>query len=243
MATVEPLALDYFAAGVPAGEFFCGTLEDIRKISTDNANARKTIDRLQEICFVGALSYFEAFCKDHFASLINIEPSLVEQLKAGGQDVTIDSAAVALYGTAISHRLGFLIAEKYDFGTAQKINSLYTALLKITPFSKDEARTYSVLLRDRNLLVHHGGTYTMAYLMTHPTFAAVERKEHAFWNSRVIRHDDVASAVTFLGAIARTMTRAAHGALSKHIESAGFSYNDERKKALHFLLWWGDEDA
>jgi hypothetical protein len=232
--------LDYFAGGVPSSEFFRGTLEDIREISTENAN--KAINRIQELCFIGALSYFEAFCKDHFASLINIEPSLTERLKSGGQDVTIDAAAVALYGASISHKLGFLVAEKHDFGTAQKINALYTALLKITPFSKDEARIYSDLLRDRNLLVHHGGTYTMTYLMAHPTLAATKRMEHAFWNSLFLTHNDVITAVSFLGIIARKMTRAAHGALSKYVENTGLSYDDERKKALHFLLWWGDEE-
>lgn len=242
MAPREHFAVEYFAGGVPTGMVFRGVLEDIRKISTDNANPIRVIDRLQEICFVGALSYFEAFCKDHFASLINIEPSLIEQLKDSGKDVMIDGATAALYGSSMSHKLGFLISEKYDFGTAQKIKSLYTALLKITPFSKDETHTYSALLRDRNLLVHHGGTYTMRYLSTHPTFGTVEPKEEAFMNSRVITHDDVVSAVSFLGAIANKMTQASHNALLKYIESAGFAYNDERKKALDFILLRDDEE-
>jgi hypothetical protein len=72
----EPLALDYFSAGVPAGAVFWSVLEDIRKISAQLAMPERGIQRIQEICFVGSISYFEAFCKDHFASLINIEPSL-----------------------------------------------------------------------------------------------------------------------------------------------------------------------
>jgi len=57
METTSPCALDYFAGGVPSSEFFRGTLEDIREISTENAN--KAINRIQELCFIGALSYFE----------------------------------------------------------------------------------------------------------------------------------------------------------------------------------------
>ena len=62
-------------------------------------------------------------------------------------------------------------------------------------------------------------------------------------NSRVVTHDDVTTAISFLGAIARKMTRAAHTALSEYVHTARLSYDDGRKKALHFLLWWGDEEA
>ena len=172
----EPLALDYFSGGVPADAVFWSVLEDIRKISAQFANPERGIQRLQEICFVGSISYFEAFCKDHFASLINIEPSLVERLREAGQDVTIDASAVALYGTGVVSRLGFLVAEKYDFGTAKKINALYSALLKVSPFSTDEAHAYSRLLGDRNLFVHHGGTYTLSYVMTNREFSKGENE-------------------------------------------------------------------
>lgn len=239
----EPLALEYFAAGVPASEVFRSVLKDICNISAEFATPEKGIHRLQEICFVGSVSYFEAFCKDHFASLINIEPSLVGRLKAAGQDVTIDASVVAMYGGSVASRLGFLVAEKYDFGTAKKINALYSALLKVSPFSSDEVRAYSRLLADRNLLVHHGGTYTLSYVMTNPEFAAEDRKGHAFWNSRVVGHEDVAAAVDLLGSIAKKIVKATHETLAKYIEDAGLSYEGERMKALRFLRWWDDENA
>ena len=242
MAKDEPLALDYFVAGVPTGESFRMVLEDIREISIEKSDLRTGINRLQEICFVGVMGYFEAFCKDHFASLINIEPSLIDLLKKGGQNVTIDGATVALYGSEISHKLGFLISEKYDFGTAQKINALYSALLKITPFSKDEIVTYSNMLRDRNLVVHHGGVYTMSYLSAHPEFQISDSKLDAFWNSCVIAKDYVISVVDFLSVIAKKMINATHSAIVQYVDEAGVSYSDERKKALHFIVMWGDSD-
>jgi hypothetical protein len=160
----QPDWLEYFSGGVPTGLYFRMTLDDLRKVSALQDGDSPGINRLQELCFIGLVSYFEAFCKDHFASLINLEPSLVANLKANGQDVSIDAAHVTLYADEIDRRLGFVLAEKYDFGTAQKINALFGALLKVTPFGRDEAKKYAGLLQDRNLLVHHGGTLTLTYL-------------------------------------------------------------------------------
>jgi hypothetical protein len=155
--------------------------------------------------------------------------------------VTIDASAVALYGTGVVSRLGFLIAEKYDFGTAKKINALYSALLKVSPFSTDEAHAYSRLLGDRNLFVHHGGTYTLSYVMTNREFNKGERTSHAFLNSRVVGHDDVTKAVDLLERISKKIVRATYDALVKHGESAALSYDGERAKALEFLQYWIDE--
>jgi hypothetical protein len=237
----EPLALDYFSGGVPAGAVFWDVLGDIRQISAQFAKSEREIQRLQEISFVGSMSYFEAFCKDHFASLINIEPSLVERLREAGQDVTVDASAIALYGSSVVSRLGFLVAEKYDFGTAKKINALYSALLKVSPFSTDEAQAYSRLLGDRNLIVHHGGTYTLSYVMTNKGFCKADRTNHAFLNSCVVGHDDVATAVDLLERISKKLVRATYAALVKSVESAGLSYDGERAKALEFLQYWIDE--
>jgi len=39
-------------------------------------------------------------------------------------------------------RLGFLLTENYDLGTAQKVNSLYNCILGISPFSKNERNKF-----------------------------------------------------------------------------------------------------
>jgi hypothetical protein len=108
MPLTEPDALEYFSGGVPTGEYFRLTLDDLKAISASDNTGEGGIDRLQELCFIGLMSYFEAFCKDHFAALVNIEPSLVANLKAGGKDVLIDGAHVALYSDKCEHRLGFI---------------------------------------------------------------------------------------------------------------------------------------
>src|SRR5436309_1028437 len=123
MEQIEHDWLEYSSGGVPTGESFRGRLEDLREISEADTRESGRLNSLQELCFVGLLSYFEAFCKDHFAHLINLEPSLIASLRAGGQDVSIDAAHVAAYGPDSSARLGFILASRFDFGSPRKINA------------------------------------------------------------------------------------------------------------------------
>lgn len=218
------------------------TLDEIGHISAGEADKPEGISRLQELCFIGLLSYFEAFCKDHFASIINIEPTLIGDLKAAGQDVSVDAAHVALYREECERRIGFMLASNYDFGTSRKINALFGALLKVTPFGKEDARTFDQLLLDRHLLVHHGGIFTLRYLEQMPGPLPDPRTE-AFFNSRTVGRREVAAALRFLEAIARKLLRATHESLLKYLEVRGLEYSPQRQKALHFLLWWGDSAA
>ena len=238
----ERTALEYFSGGVPTGEYFGMTLENLREISASEKEdtEERGVSRLQELCFVGLFSYFEAFCKDQFAALINIEPSLVENLKAAGQDVQIDARHVVAYGEDANCRLGFVLAAKSDFGTAQKINSQYRALLKVSPFSKDEEHQFERLLADRHLLVHHGGVVTLAYVEQHPAVAAAGRSE-PFFDSRALRGEDVTRAIDFVESIARKLCRSTCATLVKYVESRGEQYTGERARALYFLEhWWRD---
>src|SRR5437870_1452604 len=105
MTDPNPLCLDYFSSGVPTGASFRMVLDELREISQSAPDhERPRLDRLQEICFIGLMSYFEAFCKDHFASLINIEPSLVGNLKRAGQNVELDATRLSLYGEQMTAR-------------------------------------------------------------------------------------------------------------------------------------------
>jgi len=234
--------LEYFSGGVPTGEYFRMTLADLREIGgmEDPNGDWSGISRVLQLCFIGLMSYFEAFCKDHFASLLNIEPTLVADLRARGQDVSVDANHVVLFGDDIGARIGFVLAEKYDFGAAKKINALFRALLKITPFSRDEARKYDQLLHDRNLLVHHGGTYTLKYLEQSRAIPEALRTS-AFFNSRRLPRSEVLSAIDFIEGIARKLLVASHGALTEYGQKSGSQYSTARQKALAALLWWGDE--
>src|SRR6188472_2230207 len=238
----QPTALEYFSGGVPTGEYFRMTLDDIEKVSSSDQAQQDGINRLQELCFIGVLSYFEAFCKDQFAAIVNIEPSLVTRLKASRQDVMVDAEHVGLYGGEASRRLGFLLANKYDFGTPQKINALFGALLTVSPFSKKESRQFERLLLDRNLLVHHGGTFTLQYL-EQATLEKDDRPIDAFMNSRIVTREEVTESLHFIAMIARKVLRASHDGLLRYISDRGLEYSTEQKKAVHFLVWWGDDEA
>lgn len=235
----EPDWLEYFSGAVPTGEYFRMTLGDLRKALATPQDNSFSIVNLPELCFIGLISYFEAFCKDHFASMINLEPSLIFNLKRSGQDVSIDSSHVVLYGAAVDCRLGFLLAEKYDFGTPKKINALFNALLKITPLGKDDAKRYAELLRDRNLLVHHGGVFTLAYLEQQARLNSVTTD--AFFNSKTIKTHEVGSAIDFLEGIAKKLLLSSQRALTQEIESRGIEYQGERKKALESIIWWSEQ--
>lgn len=141
--------LDYFSGGVPTGEYFRMTLEDLRKLvaPTGGEFSRTLI----EVCYIGLVSYFEAFCKDHFAAIVNILPTTAIRLRDKGQDTMVDVAVLLRTKADLTSQVGFLLAEKFDFGTPQKVNALYGALVTVTPFSKDEASTYDRILRDRHL--------------------------------------------------------------------------------------------
>lgn len=239
----EPLALEYFSGGVPTGEFFRGTLKEIDDISTRDEQGSDGINRLQELCFIGLFSYFEAFCKDHFASLVNIEPSLIQNLKAAGHDVLIDAAHVALFGQECERRIGFLLASKYEFGTAKKINAIFSALLKVTPFSKDEAQRFDRFLLDRHLLVHHGGVFTLKYLEQATATPSQDFRTDSFMNSRTVGRQEVTEALGFVECISRKLLHITHERLTLYLKERGVHYSAERQKALHFVSWWGDSAA
>jgi hypothetical protein len=191
-----------------------------------------------EDCWSPASSHVRS-AKDHFVSLINIEPHLVSNLKINGQNVDVDGTRVILYAEKVSHHIGFVLAEKYDFGTAQKINALFGALLKVTPFDTDEAASYGELLRDRNLLVHHGGTFTLSYLEQTASFSC-DLQAQAFVNSRAVQQRDVITAIDFVEGIARKLIRASHAALVQYLRGQDVQYSGERQKALDGILWWNN---
>jgi hypothetical protein len=235
-----PLSLDYFSGGVPTGEAFRGTLEDIAKLN-GNLKPDGTINRLAELCFVGVLSYFEAFCKDHAASVVGIAPDLIERLRKAGHDTSIDALKASKLCEQLPTKLGFLIFESYDFGNARKINSIYDCLLKITPFSKAEIKRYEDMLRDRNLIVHHGSVFTTRYLEQSEAHQKSSLEE-AFTNSLIVDSSLVSEQIEFISGIARKMMFASHAALESHNAETSQRLDPERLKALNWFKLWGHDD-
>jgi hypothetical protein len=237
MAAEQPLDLDFFAGGVPAGAIFQLNAREIKRLLA--AKPEKAIGRtLEEVCFIGLVSFFEAFCRDCFASLINICPKLLVRLKSKNYDVSIDSLAALEMDSTLPYSIGFLVSERFDFGNSQKINALYSAVIGITPFSKDEMKTFDKVLADRNLLVHHGGIYTHSYF--HQRIALPSEKTHPFMDSLIVDTDYVTSKFDFLYGIAEKIVKASHVAITKQISSGELSVGIPAQGALKMFTWWDE---
>lgn len=210
---------DKFPGGVPPGVYFQIEIDDLTGLVSKNDKSKR-INRVTHLAYIGLLSYFEAFCKDQFASLINICPELIISLKENQQDVNIDASEMLKYKNSIIQILGCLIAEKYNFGTAKKINALYNALLRITPFTKKDVNRFSNILKDRNLLVHHGGIYTTKYLNGETAFNVLDGSR-VFMDSLVITNDRFKEDAEFMKGITKKIIRTSHDALKRVLIEKG----------------------
>lgn len=220
---------------MPAGASFFGNLTHLREAAAGSQRREEGLNPIAEICLIGLLAYFEAFCKNHFASLINICPSLIENLKRRGREVTIDASHILAFECFTTNCLGFLIAERYDFGTAKSINTHYLDLLNRTPMSVDEAARFDRLVDDRNLLVHHGGVYTARY--AGQRFVKQGIHGRVFYDSLVITEAAFLTAADFLEAIATKTTESTREALLQFLQEQGLECSAETHKAIDTLIW------
>lgn len=157
-------SLDYFIGGVPALGYFELQADKLTELVSSSKEAKLTaLNLVAEVSLIGLAAYFEAFCKAHFASLINICPEILRNFLERRRDATVSLSHILTVRRELGFKLGNVISEDYDFGSAKEINRLYQDLLRITPFSARDAKKYSRFLSDRNLLVHHGGVFTYAY--------------------------------------------------------------------------------
>jgi hypothetical protein len=189
------------------------------------------------------VSYFEAFCKDHFAAIINILPTTAIRLRDKGQDTMLDVAVLLQTKADLTSNLGFLLAEKFDFGTPQKVNTLYGALVTVTPFSRDEASVYQRILRDRNLLVHHGGTFTWSYLQQMRSAGLDPERSRVFFDSLVVTKEAFLRDVQFLEGIARKILKSTRSGANRVVAEEGLTIGKEHQKAIDAFLWWGNGDG
>jgi hypothetical protein len=135
----------------------------------------------------------------------------------------------------LPRKLGFVIAEEYDFGSAKLINGLFHDLLKITPFSKAEIALYSEFLNDRNLLVHHGGVFTLQYATK--KFQPHDIKNQAHWQSLVVGQKDVEKWATFLVDLAIKMAKSSVKGLTAFATANEIRFDDETMKGIYSLQY------
>jgi hypothetical protein len=223
---------DHFSGAVPPLAYFHIRLNDLDELSTKFLSEFGS-DFASELCIVGLAAYFEAFCKDHFAALVNILPEILGPFS----EVRVCKIPVKSLLHALpdpTPKLGFLIAEEYDFGSAKAINGLFGDLLKVSPFSKDDMAKYSEFLADRNLLVHHGGVYTLKYAVQ-KKLQSHEMKSKVNFVSLTVGPPDVKKWATFLREIAVKLAHASAVKLSEFATNKNISLSEEQDIAIQAL--------
>jgi len=235
----ELIWADYFAAAVPAGAIFDLTVRELRGIASVSDSSQQNLNPGAELCLIGLVAYFEAFCKNHFASMVNICPQLVENLHVANRDVSVKAVDLLNLEAPLSASLGFLIVDRFDFGTPKSVNSLYMDLIRLTPFSKEEAEMYGKILDDRNLLVHHGGIFTPRYAKERFIAREVERRR-LFMDSLLVTKDQFVAASAFVLDISRKMRVSTQLALRNLLRERGQEIPEELGKAVDALAWKDD---
>ena len=228
--TINPL--EYFAAGVPAGLLLNSSLTDLRELVSSHPHNSGS-DTAVEVSLIGLVAYFEAFCKHQFSAIINICPSVIQQLASRRRDVALAANDVISLDEPVKRSLGFLLAEKFDFGTPRSINSLFYDLLGITPLSKDESKKLSKLLNDRNLLVHHSGIYTTNYPDT--TFTRRSIEGTVFFDSLVVSKADFLGWLAFINQLSIKLCTVSYKALCDFIDSNDITLDKGQEGAVAFL--------
>lgn len=237
---MEPLDkvtwLDLYDAGVPPSAQLCMSVDSVLELAKTAASEATALSLtktcLTELCVIGLLAYFEASCKQLFAAVVNICPRTLEPL-AARRDCSFASSEVLHLIDANEHRIGSLLSEHYDFGSAAAINAIFFDLLHISPFSKDEANKYSGFLNDRNLLVHHAGIFTFKY--ARQKFAKEKISGLAHWHSLTLSIENVENLAKFLISMAKKMAKASKVALNAFVKSESVVLDDERCKAIDSL--------
>lgn len=233
----ETSYFDFFSGYVPSGEVFLMAANEIIQIAKqDSDDIQFTKNKL---CIIGLVSYFEAFVKDHFSSILSIAPTLIEKVRECGYSIDIPAEEAFEFRNMLKYRIGFLIGQRLDFGTSKKINSLYTTVLKITPLGRAESVQFDRLLRDRNLIVHHGGTYTTSYIKQ--AFGEIDpqhRRPHG--DTIEITVEKIVKTADFL----KTIAHATIVMSAKKLRSALSSENAmtrELEKAIDAMTLWSEK--
>jgi hypothetical protein len=230
-------ALDFFAAGLPAGSLFKMSFDDMEEL-VENSNDLKGVglNPVAEVCLIGLVSHFEAFCKNQFASIINISPFLLNYFIEKRKETSIPLKDLLEFNIITHNKLGFLLSENYDFGSAKKINSLYFDLLSITPFSQDQISKYDQLLNDRNLLVHHAGIYTLKYQRNRLVRKSI--KERVYFDSLIIRKRNYRAWAKFIDTMVLKIIENTYNKMIEVIKRKKIKLSKESKKALEYLKWY-----
>lgn len=228
--------LDFFHGGVPPYQFFRMSFDELSRLVA-SSTVDKGLDTTAEVCLIGLAAYFEAFCKNQFAAIMNICPETLAAFAEKRPEANLSLGLLASFMKTVDFRIGSLISEQYDFGSAKTINGLFRDLLNVTPFSNDEMAEYSNFLNDRNLLVHHGGVFTHRYKGQQYKKKEIELSR-LYFDSLVVEKSDFSKWAEWANQMTQKIAKASHSGLESFIVTAGLTLEPERKKAADSLLWF-----
>jgi hypothetical protein len=228
----KQLVLDFFTGGVPAFTIFAGHLASIVDLLfVPGVGSDSTV---RELALIGVVSYTEAFFKDHFAAILNVMLEKVSGLRNCGRNVAVDLPdLIGLGEGSLKHKFGFLLSERFDFGTPKAVNALYKDLLLVTPFSKDKAAEFDGILGIRNLLVHHGGVFTLQF----NNATSATSQDRVFQDSVVVTRELIGGAASLVLGIAKSTVKATISRLLSELENAQPS--DVRISAIKLMEFAG----
>ncbi len=192
-----------------------------------------------DLAVIGLVAYFEAFCKHQFAALLNIHPPILIPFSDKRPQASVLMSDLASMRVDSPPMLGFIIAERLDFGSGKLINGLFTDLLGVTPFSKSEVKRMDELLNDRHLLVHHGGIYTLKYARER----GLEKTARGgvFFDSVGFSQETYLSWKGFFVKCAKKLVTVTVLALGKYAQDHGTALTYPADDALDRLLWGIDD--
>lgn len=225
-------ALDFFVGGVPPYGYFELQVAGLKRLAK-RSRFSQGLNQTAEVCVIALSAYFEAFCKAQFAAAINICPAVLRNFVEKRRDTTLDLRNVLDVLNEVENKLGNLLSEDYDFGSAKAINGLYCDLLGISPFSKDEMETYGQFLADRNLLVHHGGVYTFGYAAQRFTRRTAAELPH--WDSLVVGARDHEQWANFLLKMGDKIAETSKKALEAYASLNRIALSVPQKRAIWFF--------
>ncbi len=210
----EELLVNYFVGKTPPFLLFEKEYHSLHYVVESHRNDRyyKESNPACQVSLIGILAYFEAFYKHQFAAVLNIFPELSVDFSHKRKNLQIDLSTILSLKEKTFEHLGFILAEKYDFGSVASVNNNFKDLLSITPFSSKEAKYFNEIIQKRNLLVHHAGYYTLQ-LLNDSKMEISDRKAKAFKENVRIGPSVYFEYSDFLFEMALKITRATMNAV------------------------------
>jgi hypothetical protein len=224
---------EFYPGGEPPLYYFHGRVEEIQRLAADPTIPVGDRAGVLRLCLIGLATHFEAFCKAHFAAVINIHPAVLKGFVKRRQECGLTVKELLQVLPNINHRIGSLLSEQADFkwSSAKTINGLFRDLLGITPFSSDEVKRFGTFINDRNLLVHHGGIFTLKY--ERRRFVETSRADGISSKVLIVEKADIDKWSIFLLDIAQKLANSSVKIMEE--ETKGWKLDDGREIAVNLL--------